>query len=199
MTDKKLSEFSAVNASDVSDLVVLFLDGNNAKKNGRLAFSTFVSTLALLAGNNIFTGDNTFSGDVVFSGDVTFNNELNATVSRAKADEDGTNIKSNYVKKTTITNLAYSSSVSLTTNSINKITLTGNVTFSLPTPTDLTILNQIVVNLYMSTAYTIGFGTTTYFGGEAPDLSEAGYYELIYEYDPISSTWVVGALKKASA
>lgn len=100
MVDKKLSEFSAVNASDVSDIVVLFLDGNNAKKNGRLAFSTFVSTLALLAGNNIFTGDNTFSGDVVFSGNTTFNNEINAVALKAKQDASGNVITETYATKT---------------------------------------------------------------------------------------------------
>ena len=199
MVDKKLSEFSAVQASDVSDLVVLYLDGNNTTKNGRLPFSTFVSGLALLSGNNTFTGTNTFEDDVVFSGDTTFNNPINGTCSRAVADGDGNSFATTYSKiNQPATVLTYSSTVSLLTNKIYTLTLSGNVTFSLPQAT-AGVLNQIEVQLYMPSVYTITLGTTTYFGGEAPDISEAGYYTLIYEYDNVHSVWVVGALKKASA
>lgn len=100
MTDKKLSEFSAVQSSDVSDIVVLYNDPNNAKKNGRLSFASFVSTLALLSGNNTFSGSNTFSGNVVFSGNVTFNNPLNVLCSRATADANGNQIDTTYATKT---------------------------------------------------------------------------------------------------
>lgn len=106
MVDKKLSEFSAVQQSSVSDIVVLYLDGNNVKKNGRLDFSSFVSTLALIAGNNTFSGANTFSGDVVFSGNATFNNAINAniagnaaTATKATNDENGNNIATSLASK----------------------------------------------------------------------------------------------------
>lgn len=100
MVDKKLSEFSAVQPSDVSDLVVLYLDGNNSTKNGRLSFNAVVSMLALLAGDNTFGGDNTFSGDTVFEGNTTFNTPINGTASRATADANGNNISSTYATKT---------------------------------------------------------------------------------------------------
>lgn len=96
-----------------------------------------------------------------------------------------------------VTSLAYSSTVNLLTNKIYTLTLSGNITFSLPQATD-DVLNQIEVQLYMPSVYTINLGTTTYFGGEVPDISEAGYYTIIYEYDNIHSVWVVGSLKKAS-
>lgn len=156
-------------------------------------------TIATTNGNNTFTGDNTFSGDVVFEGTATFNNAINGTCSRAVADGDGNSFATTYSKiNQPATVLTYSSTVRLLTNKIYTLTLSGNVTFSLPQAT-AGVLNQIEVQLYMPSVYTINLGTTTYFGGEAPDISEAGYYTLIYEYDPISSTWVVGALKKGGA
>jgi len=120
MVDKKLSEFSSVQASDVSDLVVLYLDGNNTTKNGRLSFSAFVSTLALLSGSNTFTGTNTFLGDTVFSGNATFNQTVNANVSgssssctgnsatatKATQDASGNNIADTYATKTELTGKA---------------------------------------------------------------------------------------------
>lgn len=110
MVDKKLSEFGSIQPSDVSDIVVLYLDENNSLKNGRLSFNTFVSMLALLSEDNTFTGDNTFSGDVVFSGNATFNNTVNAnitgnsaTATKATHDGSGNNIETTYATKTELT------------------------------------------------------------------------------------------------
>ena len=88
-------------------------------------------------------------------------------------------------------------SITLTDNSINTLTPTGNTTFTLPTVTDTTIFHQILVQLNLSTVYTITLGTTTYFGGTAPDLSNVGNYNLIFEYDNALSAWVVGAVSKS--
>lgn len=110
---------------------------------------------------------------------------------------DYSEVKSIVSSSQSIAPLMYSSTVNLLTNNIYTITLSGNVTFSLPQAT-AGILNQIEIQLYMPSVYTIDLGTTTYFGGEAPDISEAGYYTIIYEYDNIRSVWVVGSLKKAS-
>ena len=91
--------------------------------------------------------------------------------------------------------LGTSGTQTLTNNRIHKITCSGNVTFSLPTP-DSNIFNQMLVLLYMSSVYTINLGTSVYFTGSAPDMSSSGYYTIIYEYDNIRSSWTVGALKK---
>ena len=87
-------------------------------------------------------------------------------------------------------------SITLTDNSVNTLTLGGNTTFTLPTVSDVTIFHQILVQLNILIPYTIDLGTTTYFGGTAPDLSVAGNYNLIYEYDNALSTWVVGVIDK---
>ena len=88
-------------------------------------------------------------------------------------------------------------SITLADNSINTLTPSGNTTFTLPNVTDTTIFHQILVQLDLSTVYTIDLGTTTYFGGTAPDLSTTGNYNLIYEYDNALSAWVVGAVSKS--
>ena len=92
-------------------------------------------------------------------------------------------------------------SPTLTNNRAHKITITGTTTFSLPSGSS-TEFKQMVVLLYMASAYSISLaqsGTTIkYFGGTAPNMSSAGYYTIIYEYDSIQNCWVVGALKKAS-
>lgn len=83
----------------------------------------------------------------------------------------------------------------LTDNTQHTITISGNTTFTLPGVSDATKFHQILVLMYMPTLYSLTLGTTTYFGGIEPDLSDTGRYTLIYEYD--GTQWVVGALYKA--
>ena len=99
------------------------------------------------------------------------------------------------VVKGDIIELGSSGTQSLTNNRVHKITCTGNVTFSLPTGSN-SEFKEIVVLLYMSSAYTISLGTSVYFGGTTPSMSSAGYYTIIYEYDSVRSSWAVGVLKK---
>lgn len=94
--------------------------------------------------------------------------------------------------------LTFASTINLATNTSYILTLSGDVTFILPNP-EAGKLNQIEVQLYMATAYTIDLGTTYYFNEEAPDLSADGYYTIIWEYDWLQSQWVVGATKKGQA
>lgn len=75
-------------------------------------------------------------------------------------------------------------------------TITGTTTFSLPRVDDTSKFSQILVQIYMSTARTINVGTSHYFGDKAPNLSEAGYYNLIYEYNSTMNAWVCGCLRK---
>ena len=98
-----------------------------------------------------------------------------------------------------MTTLSASGTLTLADNSVYKLSATGTITFSLPSISDTTKFHQILVQLYMASAQTINLGTTYYFEGEAPDMSEAGYYNIIYEYDNTRSGWVVGVIKKASA
>ncbi len=90
-----------------------------------------------------------------------------------------------------ITTLATSGTISLTDNSINRISPTSTITFSLPSVSDHTYFHQILVQVYLSTTITINLGTSVYFNAEAPEF-EAGRYNIIYEHN--GSNWVVGAL-----
>lgn len=122
---------------------------------------------ALVSGTNIKTINNT---TILGSGDI-----------------DTNSIAVNTLSGTAIT---------LTDNSVNTLTPTGNTTFTLPTVTDTTVFHQILVQLNLTTVYTIALGTSTYFGGTAPDLSATGNYNLVYEYDNALSAWVVGCIDK---
>ena len=103
------------------------------------------------------------------------------------------------LKEKDITTLSTSGTLSLADNTIYKVSAAGTITFSLPSITNTAKFHQILVQLYMSTARTINLSTTYYFNGETPDMSDAGYYNIFYEYDSIRSGWVVGVIKKAQA
>ena len=98
-----------------------------------------------------------------------------------------------------VTTLSTSGTIALADNSINKITPSAAVTFSLPTVTDSTVFHQILVQVNLSTVYTITLGTSYYFDKTAPDMTTAGQYNLIYEYDNANSHWVVGCVAKGVA
>lgn len=101
-------------------------------------------------------------------------------------------------KLKTVNVLNTSGTVALTDNSINSITPSGNITFTLPTITDNTVFHEIMVQINLSTVYTIDVGTTNYFNKTAPDLSSAGTYNLYYEYDKATQQWYCGALSKGT-
>jgi len=107
-------------------------------------------------------------------------------------------LTTNYQTKNQSVNTLSGTAITLTDNSVNTLTPTGNTTFTLPTVTDTSIFHQILIQLDLSTVYTIDLGATTYFGGTAPDLSQTGNYNLIYEYDNALSAWVVGSVVKGA-
>ena len=95
-----------------------------------------------------------------------------------------------------------SGTIALSDNSVNTITPTGNVTFTLPTVIDNTVLHQIFVQVNLSTVYSLDLGlgvTPHYFNKKAPDLSSAGVYNLYFEYDKANQYWVGGDLPKGVA
>lgn len=97
-------------------------------------------------------------------------------------------------KYTTITTLATSGTINLVDNTFNRIAVEGATTFVLPTVVDNTIFHEIFIQLSMATVQTIDLGTTWFFNKKQPDLSSAGYYNLVYEYD--GTHWVVSAINK---
>lgn len=102
------------------------------------------------------------------------------------------------LKNKTINTPSTSGTIELTDNSINSITPSGNITFTLPTIADNTVFHEIMVQINLSTVYTIDVGTTYYFNKTAPDLSTAGTYNLYYEYDKATQQWYCGALSKGT-
>ena len=129
----------------------------------------------------------------------TDNNQLTNGAGYQTASDVTTSINAiNALAKIPNYTLTFASSISLTTNTSYILTLGGDVAFVLPNP-EAGKLNQIEVQVYMATAYTIDLGTTYYFGGSAPDMSEAGYYSIMYEYDWLQQHWIAGALKKGAA
>lgn len=90
-----------------------------------------------------------------------------------------------------------SGEVPLTIDSILSITPTGNVTFVLPAVTD-SKYHQMLVQVNMSTIYTVNVGTTNYFNDVEPNLSMAGIYDIVYEYDNASTKWVCGSIYKGT-
>ena len=90
-----------------------------------------------------------------------------------------------------------SGNISLASGGIYTLTLSGNTTFVLPTPEDKTLLNQILVQLNITAAsITINWGTTNYFSGQ-PSTS-LGNSNIIFEYDALMNSWVVGQVEKIS-
>ena len=129
----------------------------------------------------------------LFKYDTTTDGQLAFNINTAL--NDNWDILDKSTLKGDIIALGSSGTQSLTNNRIHKITCSGTITFSLPSPNS-SIFNQMLVLLYMSSVYTISLGTSVYFTGSAPDMSSSGYYTIIYEYDNIRSSWTVGALKK---
>lgn len=121
------------------------------------------------------------------------------TAAKATADAAGNVFTTTYevINKSVIT-LATSGTIALTDNSINKITPAGTVTFTLPSVSNGTF-HQILVQLNMTSVKTINLGTTYFFNKTKPDLSTAGTYSIIYEYDSAASHWVCGVLNKGVA
>ena len=92
--------------------------------------------------------------------------------------------------------LATSGTVTLSDNSIYTLTASGAITFSLPSISDTTKFHQIMVQFKMNSVYTLNVGTSHYFYKETPDLSTAGSYNLVWEYDNVNGYWTFGAIPK---
>ena len=94
---------------------------------------------------------------------------------------------------------ATSGTVALNANTLYKMTISGATTFTLPSMVNATKHNQIKILTNLSVVSAINFGTTKYFNCEAPDMSEAGFYDIYIDYDPHQSSWVAGAIRKGEA
>lgn len=153
----------------------------------------FVESLVSSTANNGLSADE--NGLVVANiGNLS---DLQTTVKSSVVDAINETVGSiNSLQNQPITVLETSGTIALADNSINSITPTGNVTFTLPTITDNTVFHQILVQMNLSTVYTIDVGATNYFNYSILAFDEVGQYNIIYEYDSIAEHWVVGAIGK---
>lgn len=87
-----------------------------------------------------------------------------------------------------------SGTITLADNSINTITPTDTITFSLPTITDNTKFHQILIQVNLTSVVSITLGTSNFIE-VTPDMSKVGEYNLIYEYRNSTSEWTVGCLQ----
>lgn len=96
-----------------------------------------------------------------------------------------------------VTVLPSSGSVLLDDNRAYRITPTGNITLVPPEVNDLTQTHNIYIQLKLdSTDYTVNLLCSNYFDYVAPDFSEAGIYDIRFEYDLASGVWVAGVTPK---
>lgn len=98
-----------------------------------------------------------------------------------------------------MSSMSTSGTIALEDNVGYAINATGNISFTLPTVTNLNILHEIKVQLYMSSARTISLGTSNYFNKTAPTFGSAGMYNIRYEYDNNRNVWVVGVETKGTS
>lgn len=89
---------------------------------------------------------------------------------------------------------ASSGNITLASGGMYKGVLTGNAVFVLPTVSDNSNFNQILIQLEIQEGVTVNWGTTLYLGEEPS--SSAGNYNVIFEYDAILEKWAVGSLVK---
>ena len=96
---------------------------------------------------------------------------------------------------TTLT--ATSGTLALAVNKVYSAAISGNTTFSLPTPSNTTVFNQIKVMLKVTNTPTITWGTSRFFNDAAPTI-KAGYYDVYFDYDNNAACWVAGAIYKGA-
>ena len=91
-----------------------------------------------------------------------------------------------------------SGAITLESNKVYQISLTGNTQFSLTEPADKTIYNQIKVMLKTTGTPTVTWGTSIYYNKAAPDISTDGNYVIYYDWDTNANSWVCGALSEGT-
>lgn len=93
---------------------------------------------------------------------------------------------------------ATSGTISLAINKIYTLSVSGATTFSLPTPTNKNVFNQIKIMMKVTGTPTINWGTTNFFNNQAPEI-KAGNYDVYFDFDNLLNAWVVGTMSKGKA
>ena len=90
--------------------------------------------------------------------------------------------------------LPTSGTVSPNTNSYNYIAPASAITLSLPTPVDITIMNEIELIINQTSEIGIDFGTILWSDDGTPKMSP-GIWDFIFTYIPGVNKWI-GSYKK---
>lgn len=121
---------------------------------------------------------------------------LSATASQNSADAAAASAAE--VAGAIITVNGASGTYQLQTNKNYHIYIKGDVTFIVPQDVDDSIVNQVMVHIWMPSVVAINWGANVSFvNGEAPDVSTAGGYFVYYQKIPFGG-WLVGAYKESA-
>lgn len=99
-----------------------------------------------------------------------------------------------YQNQLGIIELPTGGTINLASGGIYRAIISQNTTFVLPEVTDNTLLNQILIQLEVRGTPSINWGTANFFSGE-PSVAE-GHYNIVYEYDSLVGSWIVGQIEK---
>lgn len=103
----------------------------------------------------------------------------------------------NKADKLTITSFLRASGSITLAEGVNVVTMSGTCTLNLPVVVDTSVFHQCMVQIEKALdEYSINVNVNKYFGGVAPNTTGAGTYNLYFEYDVPTGTWVYGAIKK---
>ena len=102
-------------------------------------------------------------------------------------------------KKLSASKLHEFDGTTLASNKIYHYTVVEDCTFTLPTVTDTNTINQILVYADVYDTFAISWvdesGNKIAFVGDEIASIDAGYYRIIFEYNPLLGKWVAGVIK----
>lgn len=185
------TQYNNLLAVATGDMTKAVYDTNN---NGKVDTAEIAESVPYSGVTGVPTASTTQAGIVSLNDTLTSNSTVIApTANQVKILND--NKQEKFIPCTATTAaLAVSQSFNAYTMAIS-----GNITFVLPTITDNTKHYEILINASFSSAsLTITWGTTYFFNGTAPTIA-VGNFNIIYEWDNLSSHWVCGIIKKAVA
>ena len=185
------TQYNNLLAVATGDMTKAVYDTNN---NGKVDTAEIAESVPYSGVTNVPTASTAQAGIVSLNDTLTSNSTVIApTANQVKILND--NKQEKFIPCTATTAaLAVSQSFNAYTMAIS-----GNTTFVLPTITDNTKHYEILINASFSSAsLIITWGTTFFFNGTAPTIG-IGTYNIIYEWDNLSSHWVCGIIKKAVA
>lgn len=178
---------TAENAQNTANSVVTQLEGFTETVN---TAKTEITTLATTEKTGITTAANTAKTTAVTAIDTAKNGAVTAVQAAGE-------VISSY-QQPIVALTATSGTIALEVNKIYSLSINGATTFSLPTPSNTGVFNQIKVMLKVTGTPTVNWGTSQFFNKATPEI-EAGSYDVYFDYDNLLGAWVAGAMPKGAA